>query len=239
MNAAWMPVPAGGPRLPQQIGGASLIAAAILFSAVFAWLATHFSYPAVLQQPAEAVLPRLIGGGSEARSVWFLYAFLPFALIPAALGAQAALPHRPLLMRAALVMATLAALCMFLGLVRWPTIHWSLAQSALSDPLQMRAVTHVMFPAVNLYLGTLIGEFAGELALGGFFLATSVALLDLPGAARWVGRVGAVFSLAMLTGAFRNAFPAVQPVTDVTNYALPLFMIVLGVQIMRQRPPLM
>jgi hypothetical protein len=221
----------------QRIGGLSLITAAILFSAVFAYLAATFSYPEVLQRPADDVLPRLLAGGVTARAVWLLYAFLPFALIPAALGAQAAWPARRVLMQTAVVLASLASFCMFLGLVRWPTIHWSLAQSAASDPGQMRAIASVLFPAVNLYLGTVIGEFAGELGMGGFFLAISLCIAASPGrASRWLGRVGVAFSLAMLVGAFRNAFPAVQPVTDMTNYLLPLFMIALGIAIMRTHP---
>ena len=72
-------------------GGWSLIAAAIGFMAVFSYLAARFSYPDVLDGPPADVLPRLIALGSSGRAVWAIYAFLPLLLIPAGVGAYAAL----------------------------------------------------------------------------------------------------------------------------------------------------
>jgi hypothetical protein len=37
-----------------------------------------------------------------------------------------------------------------------------------------------------------------------------------------------VFGLLFLAGAFRNVAPAVQPIADLNNLLLPLWMIVLG-----------
>src|SRR6478672_11351828 len=108
-------------------GGWSLIAAAIGFMAVFSYLAARFSYPDVLDGPAAEVLPRLVALGSSGRTVWAIYAFLPLLLIPAGIGAYAALRDAaPNAMRAALVFSVVSAVSMLLGLARWPSVHWEL-----------------------------------------------------------------------------------------------------------------
>jgi hypothetical protein len=211
---------------PLRWGGLALVAAAIAFSVVFTLLAMRMGYPDVLDLPVDQVYPKLIAGGTGLRAIWFVYAFIPFALIPTAIGAMAAFPKHPLKRQAAVVLASMAALFMFFGLIRWPTLHWVLAQSALS-PTAMPSLA-ANFDAINLLLGNLIGEFAGEMALAGFFLMVSWALLGEPGRMRWLGQFGIVFSVALMLGAWRNAWPAVQPITEVTNIVLPLYMIALG-----------
>ena len=48
---------------------------------------------------------------------------------------------------------------------------------------------------------------------------------------KWLGWTGATFALLFLIGALRNAAPAVQPVADINNALLPLWMVVLGVSL--------
>ena len=111
-----------------QIGGWSLIIAALLFMAVFSYLARVFNYPAVLDAQAAEVLPRLLGLSPTDRAVWGIYGLIPLLLIPASLGAYSALgPRAPAMMRTAVVFATLAAGAMMLGLLRWSGIQWMLA----------------------------------------------------------------------------------------------------------------
>ena len=115
-------------RLTVHAGGWSLILGAVAFMAVFSYLAARFDYPAILDGPAETVLPHLLATGSTGRAVWAIYAFLPLVWIPAGVGAYLALrrshPGSSLL---ALQCAVVAALAMMLGLMRWPTVHWRLA----------------------------------------------------------------------------------------------------------------
>jgi hypothetical protein len=68
-----------------------------------------------------------------------------------------------------------------------------------------------------------------------FFLLTSLVWLQTPQRARWVGWVGVVTAVAGLIGMFRNVTGAVAPVAAVNNYLLPLFMIILGVMLIRWR----
>jgi hypothetical protein len=45
---------------------------------------------------------------------------------------------------------------------------------------------------------------------------------------KWLGRGGVAFALLFFVGAFRNAVPALQPVADLDNALLPLWMLIFG-----------
>ena len=72
-------------------GGLALIAGAMAFLGVFAFLAARFNYPAVLDGSAAEVLPRLLATGATGRAVWAAYGFLPIIWIPAGVAAFHAL----------------------------------------------------------------------------------------------------------------------------------------------------
>jgi hypothetical protein len=222
-------------RLTIHAGGWSLILGAVAFMAVFSYLAARFDYPAVLDGPAETVLPHLLATGSTGRAVWAIYAFLPLVWIPAGAGAYLALrrshPGSSLL---ALQCAVVAALAMMLGLMRWPTVHWRLAQLYATADSSQRALLNALFDGLNTYLGNYLGEFLGELAFNAFFLLTGWALLQT----RRVAVLGLVAGLAGLVGMFRNVTAAVAPVAAVNNYLLPAWMIVFGVILARWREPM-
>ena len=62
-----------------RIGGWALILGAVAFIGVFSFLAARFNYPAVLDGPADMVLPQLLATGGAGRLVWAVYAVLPLA----------------------------------------------------------------------------------------------------------------------------------------------------------------
>ena len=217
-------------------GGLCLTGGALAFLAVFSYLAANFDYPAVLDGPASTVLPSLLGTGTRGRLVWTIYAFLPLIWIPAGVAAfEALIVVRRGPMRLAMLFAFLAALTMMLGLMRWPTIHWSLALAYAQAGAEQQAVIAALFDGLNTYLGNFIGEFLGEMAVSLFFLLTSITWLRAPQRAAWIGWVGVVTAVAGLIGMFRNVTTVVAPVAAVNNYLLPLFMIILGVAFMRWR----
>lgn len=217
-------------------GGIALLGGALAFLAVFSYLAATFNYPDVLDGPAATVLPSLLSTGNSGRFAWTVYAFLPLVWIPAGVGAFEALsPVRRGAMRLAMLVALVAALSMMLGLMRWPSIHWHLAQAFAQAAPPEQAVIAATFDGLNTYLGNFIGEFLGELAFSSFFLLTSVTWLRSKQRARWVGWLGIVTGSAGVIGAFRNITTVVRPVAEVNNYLLPLFMIVLGVVLIRWR----
>lgn len=210
------------------IGGASLVAATVLFAAVFSYLAAVFDYPAVLARPAGDVLPRLLALGRSGRLVWLVYGLIPLLLVPTAIGVnEAARATAPRLGRAILWLATLSALAMMTGLLRWPTLHWALAQEwALASPAA-RDVLASRFGTANLYLGNVIGEFVGELLLNGFFLASSM-VLSTGDRRRWLALSGVAASALGWVAMLRNLTPIVAPVAALNNVVLPVWMLTLG-----------
>jgi uncharacterized protein DUF4386 len=220
-------------------GGIALIGGAVAFLAVFSFLAVRFDYPDVLDGTAADVLPKLLATGVAGRGAWALYAFLPLIWIPAGVAAFHALrPVREGSMRTAMLLAVVAAISMMLGLLRWPSIHWALAQAYEAAAASERAVIAALFAGLNSYLGNYIGEFLGELSFSLFFLLSALAMLAREsGFPRWMAYLGLLTAVAGLIGMFRNVSNVVDPVAEVNNYLLPLWMIVFGVGLLRfQRP---
>jgi len=221
-------------RSASRVGGWSLIVAAVSFMAVFSYLAATFNYPDVLDGKASEVLPRLLALGSSGRAVWVVYAFLPLLLIPAGIGARAALDdHAPNIMRAAMASSVIAAMSMLLGLARWPSVHWELARAYPTATPEARVTIDAVFAGLNVYLGNFIGEFLGELSLNAFFLLTAVALVR--SGRKWMGYAGFAVGILGVAGAFRNVTAIVGPVAEVNNYLLPIWLITLGVVLLRSR----
>lgn len=224
-------------RVATLIGGSSLIAATLLFSAVFVYLARSFGYPEVLDLPAAEVLPRLLALGPTGRAVWVLYGLIPLLLIPTAMGVYAAGRQAvPLLARAAMIMAVLSALTMMAGLLRWPSLHWHLALAYTDASPGAREAIAATFAASNSYLGNFVGEFLGELFLNTFFLLSSIALTRAAAPSRrWLLVVGSAASLLGGLAMLRNATHWVEPIAALNNIVLPIWMLVLAVVLLRHR----
>jgi hypothetical protein len=218
-------------------GGLALIAGAIAFLGVFSFLAARFNYPAVLDGSAAEVLPNLLATGDTGRAVWAVYGFLPIIWIPAGVAAFHALrPVREGSVRVGMQLAMIAAISMMLGLLRWPSIHWMLAEAYTQTGGLERTTIATVFAGLNSYLGNYIGEFLGELSVSLFFLLSALAMLDRDsGFPRWMGYLGAGTAAAGLVGMFRNVTDVVAPIASVNNYLLPLWMIVFGGGLLRFR----
>jgi hypothetical protein len=225
------------PTLSIRLGGVALIGGAVAFMGVFAYLAARFDYPAVLDGPADRVLPALLATGWAGRATWAVYGLLPLIWIPAAVGAYYALrrthPGATLL---ALHCAAVSAISMMLGLLRWPSIHWRLAEQYAAADASERRVIAAVFDGLNSYLGNYLGEFLGEFAFSSFFVLTAWALLRSGRANRLVAILGLATGALGWIGMFRNLTSAVAPVAAVNNYLLPLWMIVFGVVLLREPP---
>jgi len=213
-------------------GGLSFVVGALAFVSVFTYLAANFDYPGILDGSAAEVLPRLRAGGSTMRAIWALYALLPLLLVPGAVGAYFACPSSRGRMTLALVAASLGALAMCLGLMRWPSIHWALADAYAQSGADAQSSLTAVFLGLNLYLGNYIGEFLGEVCLASFFLLSGLSLLTEARFPKWLGWCGVAFASLFVVGAFRNAIPAVQHIAIVNNALLPLWMVLFGVSLM-------
>ena len=225
-------------RATIRAGGIALIGGAFAFMGVFAFLAARFDYPAVLDGPAGSVLPALLSTGTAGRAVWVVYGFLPLIWIPAGVGAYRALrASHPGAMLLALQCAMLSAISMMLGLLRWPTLHWRLAELyASADPSQ-RGVIEAIFDGLNTYLGNFLGEFLGELGFSAFFVLSGWALYRSSTTPRWIAGAGILTGILGWVGMLRNVTAVVAPVAAANNYLLPLWMIVLGVILLRHAGP--
>ena len=218
-----------------RVGGLFLIGGALAFMGVFAFLAARFNYPQVLDGSAAQVLPSLLATGSTGRTVWAIYGFLPLIWIPAGVGAFHALRGvREGSMRVAMHFALLSAVAMMLGLLRWPSIHWSLAQAYAAGTEADRAAIAATFAGLNSFLGNYVGEFLGEFCFSLFFLMSGLAMLARDARfPRWVGFLGVFTAVAGLIGMFRNVTAIVDPFAALNNYLLPLWMIIFGVTLVR------
>jgi hypothetical protein len=220
-----------------RFGGLALVGGALAFLGVFSYLAVAFNYPDVLDGAAATVLPALLATGTTGRLVWTIYAFLPLIWIPAGVAAFEAYgvaPERRGTMRIAMFCAALASIAMMLGLMRWPSMHWHLAQAFVQAGPAEQAVIAATFDGLNTYLGNFIGEFLGEMAVSVFFLLTSLCWLRVLPRRRWMGWLGVATGIAGLIGMFRNVTTLVAPIAALNNYLLPVFMILLGGALIHQ-----
>jgi hypothetical protein len=215
-----------------QTGGWSLIAATVLFAAVFSYLAAAFNYPDVLDGTAADVLPALLALGVKGRFVWVIYALIPLLLLPTGIGVDAAArSHAPAIGRLAKWLAVASAVAMLIGLIRWSTLQWTLAEQWITASVADRSSLAITFAQANLYMGNVIGEFFGELFLNGFFLAAAIAIGGT--GRRWLIAAGAVASGLGWIAMLRNLTDVVAPIAELNNLVLPIWMLTLGVALLQ------
>jgi Domain of unknown function (DUF4386) len=212
--------------------GIVLIACSVAFIAVFSYLAATFGYPDVLDQSAADVLPALLGGGQRLRVVWFLYAALPLGIVFAGAASATVLERGGRVLRnVGVAAAVTAGIAMTIGLLRWPTIEWTLARYWESALPPSRPALSALFDASNLYLGNVFGEFVGEMGTALWFIALAIAFRRA--GRRAGGLLGAAAGLLVMVAALRNITTAVAVVAEINNVTLPLWLIALGVLFVR------
>lgn len=219
-------------------GGVALVLAALAFTAVFIYLAVRFNYPDVLDAPAAAALPALLAMGPGGRAVWGLYGLLPLLLIPAASGARMALHESDDgSMHTAVLLALVTAIAMMLGLLRWPSIQWELAQAWTHARADERVVLAAIFDGLNRYLGNYLGEFVGELCLNGFFILSGRAMWRSTVFPRWLGGLGIAAGVLGWVAMLRSITDVVAWFAVLNNAVLPLWMLIFGISLIRVSLP--
>jgi len=179
--------------------GVLLIVVPVLFTLCYALLGTAFSYPAILRQPAAAVLDRFAAGGTPLVLLWWAFAMCAVAFIPIAIGVAALIPGS--LAAASSVLGVLAALVQALGLLRWPFLVPFLARERHRAP----EVVDLVFDATNRYLGVAIGEHLGYLLTGSWTIVVSIAMV--PSAPIAFVVAGFVVGASLLFGALEFVGP--------------------------------
>ena len=215
-------------RTLDRIGGLALVIGSIGFVVVFSYLASTFGYPDVLDRSAAEVLPALADGGSSLRLTWLVYGALPLTLLVAGIASMPLLEHGGGrgLARLGAASAAIASVSMMVGLLRWPSIQWALAERWSDATTDQRVVFTAIFDGANMYLGTIFGEFIGETMVACWFAAIGVALWRT-GRTR-IGVAGIAMGVVAMVSVWRLITTAVAPVSAVNNALLPLWMIVLG-----------
>jgi hypothetical protein len=221
---------------PEQLGlkaaGLTLVLCSLAFVAVFTYLAATFGYPEVLDRSAGEVLPRLAAGGDTLRNVWFLYGLLPLGIVFAGAASASVLARGGQPLRAlGLSASTLAGIAMMAGLLRWPTIMEVLARYWQNAAPAERPALAAIFDAANLFMGQLVGEFVGEIALATWFMALALAFRRT--GRRFLGILGIASAALVALAALRNITTAVAPIAEINNVTLPLWLLVLGVLFFR------
>ncbi len=123
---------------------------------------------------------------------------------------------------------------MMTGLLRWPTLHWTLARAWTSASPAARDMLASRFGMANFYLGNVIGEFAGELLVNRLFLASALALASGRPRRHWLAFLGVAASTLGWIAMLRNLTPLVGPAATLNNLVLPLWMMTLGVVLVAQ-----
>jgi hypothetical protein len=140
---------------------------------------------------------------------------------------QAGHPLRTLGLTASAVAGT----AMMVGLLRWPTIMNALARHWQTSSPEQQLPLAATFDAVNSFMGNLVGEFVGEIALATWFVATAVAFRR--NGRRVLGNLGVGAAVLLGVAAFRNVTNAVALVAEINNVVLPLWLLTLGVMFFR------
>lgn len=120
--------------------------------------------------------------------------------------------------------------------MRWPSVHWTRAQNFVTASPEQQETINAIFQRLNIYLGNYIGEFLGELTMNTWFLTTSLALLSEKVDIKYVGYLASVTAILGYIGGFSNVTSAVAIVSEVNNYLLPLFLVILGIILLREKP---
>lgn len=215
-----------------RLGGLSYAAGAVGFVVVFSYLAARFGYPEVLDGSAGEVLPRLLAMGESGRAVWAVYAVLPLVLVPGSVGAFHALRQDgEAAMRLAMLLGTVAALGMTVGLARWPSLHWELALAFEGAAPAQRELITALFAGANSYLGNYLGEFVGELSLYGSSIVIGAVMLRGRRFPRGVALLGIATGTLGWVAMFRNVWDGVDRVSSVVDYLLPVWLLALGLSL--------
>lgn len=219
----------------------ALIAVPILFNVFFALLAARFEYPDILREPTDYVLTQFQAGGAGLIQLWYgmlavAVLFVPLAMLMHAVMADEGSPRAWL--GTATACGVVAGAVQALGFLRWvflvPHLAERFADPNTSEPA--REALRVTFEAFHLYAGAGVGEHLGYLFTGSWTLILSVLMLGLAAFPRWLGWLGIVSAIGIVTGMLEIAGLEMAGTINALSYVLwSLWMIATGISIWRRR----
>lgn len=224
----------------RRLTGVWLILTPVAFTVFYSLLQATFEYPAILQAPANHILRQFAAGGPVLIALWYGFAFSAALFIPLVV-----LLHRVIaregfgLLGVATTLGVIAGVTQVLGLIRWPFLVPYLAQTYLDPAASVadREGALVVYGALNAYAGNGIGEHLGYLFTGVWTALIASALLRSSLFPRWLGALGLVFALGILSGLLVPLGIGVAVVINGLSYVgWSLWLLGLGIVVLRARP---
>jgi hypothetical protein len=218
-----------------------LILVPIAFNVAFLELGRAFDYPKILRKDPDEILRRFVAGGSGLILRWEALLISALLMLPIAALLAVVLGASPALSVLSVVFGATAAIVQGLGLVRWPFAVPELARRYVAAPDgpegdATRRTVEVIFATLHRLLGVGIGEHLGYLFTGLWTLLVSGSMLStsvLPG---WLGIVGILIGIALLTGTLefvgpneRDGWHLAGIIVPIAYVAWSVWLIALGV----------
>lgn len=224
--------------LSPRLAGPLVIAQSLLIFIPLVVLGAAIEWPASLDDPAEVALPRLLENEGTVRFGYLVYLAFSVLFLPAATFITHWISRGrtdTALVRIAVGMATASAALRCIGIVRWLSTMFPMAERWEAADTSTRAVLALQFEATNDYGGA-IGEALGvSLFAVGWLVAT---VLAGGGAGRTAPRwllVGGLAAAAVLASSLVS-LTGVDPgalLTTAGGTAIGVWMLLSGILILR------
>jgi hypothetical protein len=182
--------------------GVAFIVFAVAFNVPYAWLASVFSYPAILRRPPGEILEVFAAAGTSLVLIWALFALAALLLAPVAVGIALVTQRSGRVSTAVAALGVAASLAQTIGLSRWVyavpglAARWS-ASPANSDA---RIAIEALFSTLHQFAGVGIGEAIGQTLTAFWLIAVAAGQMSHPRFGRAIGAVGLVGGVVLLFG---------------------------------------
>lgn len=216
--------------------GLLLIIVPIAFNVTFFLLQRAFEYPDILRKPTDYVLRRFKEGGAPLRRVWYAFTFsaVLFTPVPVLVG-QIFQPDAPWYLVVGTVLGVLAGAVQFLGLIRWPFLVPSLADT-YTDPASTQATRDsvaVVFQAFHRYAGVAIGEHLGYIFTSVWTILLCITIIATDLVNPLFGWLGIVPAIGLLIGVFEETGLKLAGAINAISYILwSVWLIAFGIALL-------
>ena len=218
--------------------GILLIVVPIAFNVTFFLLQRAFEYPDILRKPTDYILRRFKEGGAPLRRLWYAFTFsaVLFTPVPVLVG-QLFQPEVPWYLVVGTTIGVLAGAVQFLGLIRWPFLVSSLADT-YTDPASTQATRDsvaVVFQAFHRYAGVAIGEHLGYIFTSAWTILLCISIIATDLVNPWIGWLGIIPAIGVLIGVFEETgFKAAGAINAISYILWSFWLIVFGVFLLLQ-----
>jgi hypothetical protein len=180
--------------------GIAFILFAIGFNLPFAWLASNFSYPAILRSPPGLILQTFAAGGTPLILAWGAFALAALLFAPVAVGMAAVTRRSGHGAEAVAALGVAAAITQAIGLSRWVyAVPGLAAQWTAADPTA-RATIETTFTTLHQFAGVGIGEAIGQSLTAFWLIGVAIGQRRHPRFGAAVAAAGLVGGIVLLLG---------------------------------------